>query len=106
MPTVSDPVDLSDTISCTLTTAVASCIVITSTPWWKLTIHETCAVGTYPITFSCSDDNTEADPVNLIRTVTQTTNIVISVNGFNTPPVFASTLDANYPYHFYNLGLT
>ena len=70
MPTVSDPVDVTDTITCTLTTAVASCIVITSAPWWKLTIHETCAVGTYPITFSCSDDNTVGDPVNLIRTVT------------------------------------
>ena len=70
MPTVSDPIDSTDTITCTLTAAVPDCIVITSTPWWKLTIFDTCPTGTYLITFSCSDDNTVGDPVNLIRTVT------------------------------------
>ena len=69
MPVVNDPVDVADTITCSLTTAVASCIVVSSAPWWKLTILDSCPAGTYPITFSCSDDNTEADPVNLIRTV-------------------------------------
>ena len=66
MPGVVDLVDAGDSIVCSIGGEVSGCIVAEYDGWWKLNVLSTCTKGTYPVVFSCSDDNTVNDPVNNI----------------------------------------